>query len=122
MLGLLESTDMALSGNSSNLLRAVGERMTGGVSASEAWQTVAPELRRRGGAADCLEEGDVQLLDRFFSGLGVSGREEQQLLFEGTIRELEERTEAARGTSVQADRLYLTLSTLIGMMLALIVI
>ena len=122
MLSLLESTETALSGSPSGILRAVASGMNGGLSAGESWQTQKPGLRKRGGAADCLDETDLRLLDRLFSQLGVSGKEEQQALLQGAIQEFGERADTAREKSAQADRLYLTLSALIGLMLALIVI
>ena len=71
---------------------------------------------------DSLIEADRQILTRLFDSLGQTGREEQDLLLSGVIEALERQQQAAQAKAAEADRLYLSLGLLIGLMLALIVI
>ena len=51
-----------------------------------------------------------------------TGREEQDLLLSGVVEALDRQQQAAQVKAGEADRLYLSLGLLIGLMLALIVI
>ena len=123
MMGMFEPIQDALAHSDCPLLRSVSSQMKEGISAREAWQAVRKaESRWRGGSVGALEEADCAILDRFFDCLGESGREEQELLLEGTVQALEAQREMAERRSAEADRLYLKLGLLIGLMLALIVV
>ena len=122
MVTLLEPARESLLQSECAALRAVGEAMQDGIGADAAWQTVRKRARRPGGALDALSERDAQLLDRLFASLGVSGREAQDLLIKGAIQTLEEMQLQARAGAAEADRLYVALGVLVGLMLALIVI
>ena len=123
MTGMFEPIQDALGHSDCTLLRSVSSQMSEGVSAWAAWQAVRKSGRgRRGSSVGALEESDCVVLDRFFERLGESGREEQELLLEGTVQALEVQCEKAEKKSAEADRLYLKLGLLVGLMLALIVI
>ena len=96
--------------------------MQSGVSAGAAWQAVKKEARRKGGQADALNQEDHLLLDRFFEHLGESGREAQEILLSSTVESLEQHYDQARTKAAEAEKLYVTLGVLVGLMLALIVI
>ena len=122
MTGMFEPIQDALERSECPLLKSVSGRMRAGVSALEAWQAVSKERSRKGSATDALTESDRAILDRLFEHLGESGREEQDLLLEGTVQALEAQLEKAASSAAEADRLYLKLGILIGLMLALIVV
>ena len=122
MTGMGEPVRSALERSGSGLLALVGRAMEDGVSASEAWESVKRREHRRGGHIDALDGEDIQLLDELFSRLGESGREEQELRLGEMSRALETRHGEAQAKLAQANRLYCTLGTLIGLMLGLIVI
>ncbi len=122
MTSLLEPVRDALERSDCPLYALVGEAMEGGLSAGEGWLRAQRRASRRGGPIDALDEGDRQLLDRLFARLGQSGREEQEALLDAALRGLEERRDEAAGKARQAERLYLTLGLLTGIMLALVVL
>lgn len=121
MTNMLEPVRDALSGSGSAVLAQVGAGMAASVSAQESWSQIKRAQRRRGGMLDALNAEELRLLDRLFEHLGESGREAQEVLIRGALDALEPCAEAARHTAVEADRLYLTLGVLIGLMLALII-
>ena len=121
MTGMFEPIQDALERSECPLLKSVSGRMQAGVSAREAWQAMTKE-RTKKAAAEVLTESDRAILDRLFEHLGESGREEQDLLLEGTAQALEAQLEKAASSAAEADRLYLKLGILIGLMLALIVV
>ena len=104
------------------LLNMIGERMGEGMSAGEAWMACKPAARRNGGICDALTAADFRILDGVFVKLGQSERETQDNLLSESLRELERSVDAARAKADEADRLYVTLGRLVGLMLALIVI
>lgn len=122
MTTMFEPLQVCLSRSECALFQQIGAGMGDGVSACDAWQTVRTRARRSGGMIDALAESDVQTLDRAFCHLGESGRASQDLLLKSCIAMLEGARDAAREKSKEADRLYITLGTLLGLMLALIVI
>lgn len=117
MLKLLEPVAAALSGSGCDILAAVGRAMVPGESAGAAWAKVS-----RGGAADALDAADRRTLDQLFSQLGETGRERQELLLSAVLNTLERSLDQARTNARSAERLYLSLGLLVGLMLALIVI
>lgn len=121
MTNMLEPVRDALSGAGCNVLTEVGTGMSAGVSAGESWSRLKAVQRRRGGMLDALNANELQVLDRLFERIGESGREAQAVLIEGTLVAMEPLAEAARRTAGEADRLYLSLGVLIGLMLALII-
>ncbi|MDO4866438.1 MAG: stage III sporulation protein AB [Clostridia bacterium] len=122
MTGMFEPIQDALRRSECPLLRSVSGRMRPGVSASEAWKEVSKAHSRKDASTDVLAESDRAILDRLFEHLGESGRAEQNLLLEGTVQTLEAQLEKAARSAAEADRLYLKLGVLIGLMLALIVV
>ena len=122
MIGMFQPVPQALSAAECPLLEAVSKAMNPGVSASAAWQTVCVRERRRGGMLDALIEGDIETLDKLFDGLGESGRDRQEILLSGTLEALGRSLETARSTASEADRLYMPLGALTGLMAALVVI
>ena len=122
MTSLFEPVRDALERSDCPLFTLVGEAMEGGLSAGEGWLRAQRRASRRGGPIDALDEGDRQLLDRLFARLGQSGREEQEALLDASAREVARLRDGALKKAGEADRLYVTLGFLIGLMLALIVI
>lgn len=122
MLRMLEPVSAALSGADCPILTAVGRAMPPGISAAEAWATVSAHEKRRGGIIDALTPEDRSVLDSLFEHLGETGREQQETLLTGTLQALSRNMEAARTSAGAAERLYLSLGFLTGLMLALIVI
>ena len=122
MMSMFEPVQAALEHADDPLLTLIAGGMSGGVSAGEAWRSLEKKSTRRGGPADSLIEADRQILTRLFDGLGQTGREEQDLLLTGVVEALDRQQQAAQVKAGEADRLYLSLGLLIGLMLALIVI
>ena len=122
MMSLFEPVAQLLCQSECPALAQVGNRMDSGRSAAQAWTEVKARTRRQGGQLDALNDGDRQVLDQMFEHLGESGREAQALMLSGAAQALELRCEDARKRAAEADRLYVTLGLLIGMMLALMVI
>ena len=122
MTSMFETVQHALSSTGCDLLARVGESMAPGDSADDAWRRVARRERRQGGLCDALTADDEAILNRMFKALGESGRDAQELLLSGTIEALGRNLEAARARAAEADRLYVSIGMLIGLMLALMVI
>ena len=122
MTGMLEPVQCALERSGCPLFSSVAEYMRDGRSAGDAWRDFRRSALRRGGVGDALAGPELEALDRLFDGLGQSGREEQEALLNGTLAAIEGQLDDARQRAGQADRLYLSMGLLIGMMLALIVI
>lgn len=122
MLKLLEPVAAALSGSGCDILAAVGRAMGPGEAAASAWGKVSQGAGRRGGAIDALDAADRRTLDQLFSQLGETGRERQELLLSAVLNTLERSLDQARTNARSAERLYLSLGLLVGLMLALIVI
>lgn len=122
MTGLYEPVQLALERSDCPLFTLVADGMKGGVGAKDAWAAVRRVAIRRGGPADALTERDLGVLDALFTGLGQSGREEQEALLDGAMEALTRLRDAARRKAGEADRLYVSLGLLIGLMLALIVV
>ena len=78
--------------------------------------------RRRGGTLDVLTMEDVGVLDSLFDGLGESGRDQQEMLLSGTLETMTRNLEAARTRAGEADKLYVPLGALTGLMAALVVV
>ena len=104
------------------LLAQIADGMEDGASAVDAWLAIKPRLRRSGGPMDALTSADERVLDRLFVQLGQSGRESQDILISDAQLSLESLYESAHAKVFEAERLYVTLGLLTGMMLALIVI
>ena len=122
MTGMLQPVQSALEKAGSPILKRVAKGMGAGISAGEAWSAIREESARRGGMADALAEEDLHALDALFAGLGQTGREEQEVLLGASLERLKQLRDSARKKAVEADRLYVSLGFLVGLMLALIVI
>lgn len=122
MTGMLQPVQCALEKSGSELLKRVAEGMRQGRSAADAWQAVRGSSVRRGGPADALAADDLSALDALFGQLGQSGREEQEALLGASLQTLGRLRDGALRKAGEADRLYVSLGFLIGLMLALIVI
>lgn len=122
MTGMLEPVQCAMERSGCPLFTSVAGRMQGGKSAGDAWRECRSNVLRRGGVGDALAGTELEALDRLFDGLGQSGREEQKALLNGALAAIEGQLDDARQRAGQADRLYLSMGLLIGLMLALIVI
>ena len=122
MTGMLQPVQCALESAGCTLMKRVAEGMREGRSASEAWQVVRPSVTRRGGPADALAADDLMVLDALFTQLGQSGREEQEAWLGMTLETVSRLRDGALQKAGEADRLYVSLGFLVGLMLALIVI
>lgn len=122
MTGMLQPVQLALGKSGNALLALVAGAMGSGRSAGEAWRSVRGQAVRRGSPADALSGEDLAVLDDLFERLGQSGRSEQEALLAASLQRLESRREDARKRAGEADRLYVSLGVLVGLMLALIVI
>lgn len=122
MTGMLEPVQNALERANCPLFTSVAEQMRTGMSADAAWRSLRQRALRRGGVCDALTQRDAQALDVLFERLGQSGREEQEALLDGAMADIERLREAAAKRAGEADRLYVSLGLLIGLMLALIAI
>lgn len=122
MTGMFEPVREALAHSDCPLLGAVAAGMADGGSALSGWNSLEKRGNRRGSPLEGLTEADRQILFQLFSGLGQTGREEQELLLASAIKAMERQLEGAQAKVAEADRLYGALGLLIGLMLALIVI
>ena len=122
MTGMLMPLQCALDRAGSALLKQVAEGMREGRSAADAWQSIRGSAVRRGGPADALSAEDIGALDTLFGQLGQSGREEQEALLDASMETVSRLRDGALKKAGEADRLYVSLGFLIGLMLALIVI
>lgn len=122
MTGMLMPVQCALDKAGCALLKRVAEGMREGRSAADAWQSIRGSALRRGGPADALAAEDLGALDALFGQLGQSGREEQGALLDTSLQMVGRLRDDALRRAGEADRLYVSLGFLIGLMLALIVI
>ena len=122
MIGMFQPVPQALSAAECPLMEAVSKAMAPGVSASAAWRFVRDRERRRGGRLDALTVEDLEALNRLFEGLGESGRDQQEILLAASHEALARSLETAHKRAGEADRLYVPLGALTGLMAALVVI
>ena len=122
MNGMLMPLQCALDRADCALMKQVAEGMREGRSANDAWQTIRQSALRRGGPADALASEDIGALDALFRQLGQSGREEQGVLLDASREKVSRLRDGALKKAGEADRLYVSLGFLIGLMLALIMI
>jgi len=122
MIILFEPVRDALQRSECPIMVRVAEHMSNGTSAADAWTRAARQASRRGGEIDALSREDRTVLDELFSHLGESGREEQEAMLNMAIESVEAQREGALNKAREADKLYLPLGLLTGLMLALVVI
>lgn len=122
MISMFEPLHQALGASGCAALEAVAGQMSPGVSAAQAWAALCGAERRRGGGLDALAPADMRALDTLFDQLGESGRDQQELLIGGACAALEAQLEVARQRAAEADRLYVSLGALTGLMIALILL
>ncbi len=122
MIGMFEPVKRALEASGCPILEAVGGGMDPGVTASAAWARARKAEGRRGGGIDALSAEDLEILDGLFEQLGETGRDQQELLLNGVCAALQRNLEDARRRVGEADRLYISLGALTGLMIALILI
>lgn len=93
-----------------------------GLSPGEACARAAFSLREKGGALDCLEEGDMAAIKRLFEGLGEGCAGNQRVLLCETEEELERLLHQARRRREEQGKLYASLGALGGLALALLLL
>lgn len=122
MTGMMEDVSRALMQTGNKILNIIGEEMTRGGNAAEAWKNVSisPKFQNIGLNALKREERDV--IERLFARLGESDRESQKVLIESCIKALEDRLPEARKKAVEAEKTYAMLGFLIGIIIALVVV
>lgn len=101
---------------------AAAGAMEGGAPPGEAWNRVEKQLTERGGALDCMEEGDRTALRRLFEGLGCGGLQAQRLVLSEAEEELSRLYEQARKKREEQGKLYASLGALGGLALALLLL
>lgn len=122
MIRMLEPVSLALTASECPVLEKVGRAMSPGECAGTAWNRVSARESRRGGLIDALAPEDRHALDGLFDQLGESGRKQQEIILSATLNALGKNLSHAEKKAVEAERLYLSLGLLAGLMLALIVI
>ena len=121
-VSMFEPLPQALGATGCAVLEGVGSQMTPGASAAQAWEGFKKREGRRGGGIDALSPEDVRALDELFSLLGESGRDQQEIALGNACAALSVQLENARRRAAEADRLYVSLGSLIGLMIALVMI
>lgn len=104
------------------LFRELGNGLWEGSCLAECWEGMRSAFARRGNPLDCLTADDLKLMDVFFSGLGKSGREEQNNLFSMCIAQLEEALCEARGNFADGAKLFTALGALVGVGICILVV
>ena len=122
MIRMLEPVDIALISSECPVIAQAGKTMQPGECAGEAWRRVAEREARRGGMIDTLTLEDKRAVDGLFDQLGENGRDQQDILLSATLEALSKNLSEAEKRAGEAERLYLSLGLLTGLMLALIVI
>ena len=119
---MFEPVADSLSRAASPILTRVGEGMCGGASAMEAWEALKKDRRFIAGTGHALLKEDREALSALFARLGESGRESQDALLTGAAERLASLTQSAGERADAAEKLYVTLGFLTGLLLAIIVI
>ena len=122
IVSMLEPLDRALRQTEMPLFVSVADALAGAGGTSEAWKTVCTKECRRGALADCLEQGDRDVLDRLFEHLGESGRTAQDAAIRACIEALETIHAGARERAATTGRLYGTVGFLTGLAIAVLMI
>ena len=120
MISLFEPVRQGLSMSDCPLLVQLSGVMEGGGSAAQAWARIKRKARPPSAVA-CLTDQDRRILDALFDKLGESGRSAQEMLLDGAAKALEAQAADSRREAERAEKLYVTLGLLIGLILALIV-
>ena len=122
VVSMLEPLDRALRQTDLPLFVSVADALAGAGCASEAWQTVCARECRRGGMADCLEQGDRDVLDRLFEHLGESGRTAQDAAIRACIEAMEAIHAEAGERAATTGKLYGSVGFLMGLAIAVLMI
>jgi len=102
--------------------RLVAGQMEGGAPPGGAYAAAEGSLYDRGGALDCLDEGDRTALKRLFGGLGEGGAQAQRLVLNEAAEELARLAGQARRRREEQGKLYASLGGLGGLALALLLL
>ncbi len=121
MLDRATPTRKALGRSACALFRELAAHMED-KDAAQAWREVRLQETCRGGRLDCLQREDLAVLEDFFGGLGLSGRSEQEALFDAAIRAMTALGDEARKGGAEKNRLYTTLGLLVGLILAILLL
>lgn len=122
IVSMLEPLDRALRQTDLPLFAATADALAGVDRASEAWRAVCARECRRGGAADCLEQGDRDVLDRLFEHLGESGRAAQDAAIRACIEAMEAIHAEAKERAAATGKLYGSVGFLTGLAIAVLII
>lgn len=112
----------ALDACSGSISRETAKRMREGIDPFSAYRQTAASLRMKGGALDCLAEGDMAALERLFEGLGKGSVGHQRVLLTDAAEEIERLLHQARCKREEQGRLYASLGALGGLALALLLL
>jgi len=119
---MLEPLQDALRQADFPLFLSVSDRLSAHESVMDVWRQVKRSECRRGKAADCLSEMDMNILDRLFSRLGSSGIEGQGDAIMGCISSVEAMLDEAKIRAAETGRLYTSLGFLAGLGAAILLI
>ena len=122
MLNSMEPVSVLLRKSELFLFRELGNGLWEGGSLAESWSKLRDAFVRRGHPLDCLSQEDIHLMDMFFSGLGLSGREEQNNLFSACIAQLEDACSAARSSFADGAKLVTALGALVGVGICVLIV
>lgn len=122
ILNSMEPVGVLLRKSELFLFRELGNGLWEGESLNECWIKMRDSFTKRGQPLDCMMNEDVALLDSFFSGLGKSGREEQNNLFAVSIAQLEDTLRQARNHYADCAKLYTALGALVGVGICVIIV
>ena len=122
IVSMLEPLDRALRQTGLALFVMTADALSEAGAASEAWKTVCAKECRRGGAADCLEQGEREALDKLFGRLGESGRSAQDTAIHACITAMEQFHSEACERAATTGRLYGSVGFLTGLAIAVLMI
>ena len=122
MLNSMEPVGVLLRKSDLFLFRELGNGLWEGSCLAECWEGMRSAFSRRGHPLDCLTREDMKIMDVFFSGLGKSGRNEQNNLFASCIAQLEEAQIHARNHFTDGAKLYTALGALVGVSICILIV
>lgn len=112
----------ALDACSGSICRETAKRMREGNTPFSAYRQASASLRMKGGALDCLAEGDMAALERLFVGLGKGSVGNQRALLIDAAEEIERLLHQARRRREEQGKLYASLGAMGGLALALLLL
>ncbi|MBE5772884.1 MAG: hypothetical protein E7337_02985 [Clostridiales bacterium] len=122
MTGMLETLPQALRKTDCEVFNAISERMEQNISAAAAWKGFRNVECKRGGLLDALSKRDLDILEQLFEYLGTRGSREQEIDLQNAEFALAEQMEGAKLQLSEREKLYVSISFMVGLMLAIVVV